>query len=42
MIALAGAYRLLRGEDDSGKIEMSPRTSLPRVTRKGKGRRERG
>ncbi len=39
MIAYAGAQRLLRGDDDSGRLEMSPRTLLPAVTRKGRGRR---
>jgi N6-L-threonylcarbamoyladenine synthase len=39
MIALAGAERLARGEDDRGKIETHPKTLLPRVTRKGPGRR---
>jgi N6-L-threonylcarbamoyladenine synthase len=39
MIALAGLSRLARGEDDSGHIAVDPRTALPRVTRKGRGRR---
>ena len=39
MIALAGLARLRRGEDDSGRLEVSPSTALPRVTRKGRGRR---
>jgi len=39
MIAFAGMTRLTRGEDDTGAIEMHPRTALPRVTRKGRGRR---
>lgn len=39
MIAYAGAARALRGEDDSGGLEMSPHTLLPRVTRKGRGPR---
>jgi N6-L-threonylcarbamoyladenine synthase len=39
MIAYAGATRLLLGEDDSRHIEMSPKTALPRVTRKGAGGR---
>jgi len=39
MIAYAGALRLLRGEDDRGRLEMHPRTALLRVTRKGRGRR---
>lgn len=40
MIAYAGSVRLARGDDDSGTIRMSPNTSLPRVTRKGRGRRQ--
>jgi N6-L-threonylcarbamoyladenine synthase len=40
MIAYAGAQRLERGEDDSGKLETSPRTSLPRITVKGRGKRD--
>jgi N6-L-threonylcarbamoyladenine synthase len=39
MIALAGLSRLKNGEDDSGRLEVSPSTELPRVTRKGRGRR---
>ena len=39
MIALAGAIRLARGEDETGRIQMNPKTALPRVTRKGRGRR---
>lgn len=39
MIAYAGAQRLLHGHDDRGAIEVSPKTVLPRVTMKGKGRR---
>ncbi len=39
MIAYAGMTRLQRGENDGGAIEMHPRTALPRVTRKGRGRR---
>jgi N6-L-threonylcarbamoyladenine synthase len=39
MIAFAGAHRLSRGENDAGRLEMSPKTVLPRVTRKGRGRR---
>jgi len=39
MIAYAGAKRLERGEDDTGHVETSPRTLLPRVTRKGRGKR---
>jgi N6-L-threonylcarbamoyladenine synthase len=41
MIAFAGALRLRKGEDDADRIEVSPHTMLPRVTRKGAGRRER-
>ncbi len=41
MIAHVGARRLARGHDDSGRLEMSPRTALERVTRKGPGRRPR-
>jgi len=40
MIAYAGAVRLARGEDDTNALEISPRTALPRVTRKGRGRRQ--
>jgi N6-L-threonylcarbamoyladenine synthase len=39
MIALAGVTRLQKGEDDTGRLEVSPTTSLPRVTRKGRGKR---
>lgn len=39
MIAYAGARRLLRGDNDAFNLEMSPRTVLPRVTRKGRGLR---
>jgi N6-L-threonylcarbamoyladenine synthase len=39
MIAYAGAQRLARGEDDRGVLETHPKTLLPRVTRKGAGRR---
>jgi N6-L-threonylcarbamoyladenine synthase len=39
MIAYAGSVRLVRGENDAGHIETSPRTALPRVTRKGRGLR---
>ena len=39
MIAYAGSVRLARGENDAGRIETSPRTALPRVTRKGRGLR---
>ena len=38
MIAYAGALRLARGENDA-ELEVSPYTALPRVTRKGPGRR---
>lgn len=40
MIAFAGSHRLARGEDDSFSIEVNPKTILPRVTRKGRGRRK--
>lgn len=39
MIAYAGAQRLIRGEHDGLQVAVSPRTSLPQVTRKGRGRR---
>ncbi|HVW26608.1 MAG TPA: tRNA (adenosine(37)-N6)-threonylcarbamoyltransferase complex transferase subunit TsaD [Polyangiaceae bacterium] len=39
MIAFAGVARLAKGEDDTGRLEVNPATSLPRVTRKGRGRR---
>jgi N6-L-threonylcarbamoyladenine synthase len=39
MIAYAGAVRLARGEDDRGRIEISPHTALLSVTRKGAGPR---
>lgn len=39
MIALAGSRRLARGENQSGRLEMSPNTALERVTRKGAGPR---
>ncbi len=39
MIGYVGALRLARGEDDTGRIEMSPETALLQVTRKGRGRR---
>ena len=42
MIAYAGCHRLAAGETDGSAIRMSTRTSLPRVTRKGRGRREPG
>jgi N6-L-threonylcarbamoyladenine synthase len=37
MIAYAGVVRLLAGEDDTGRIQASPNTALPRVTLKGGG-----
>ena len=40
MIAFAGSHRLARGDDDTFQIEVSPRTILPRVTRKGRGLRK--
>lgn len=39
MIAFSGLLRLRKGEDDAGRISVSPNTMLPRVTRKGAGRR---
>jgi len=44
MIGFVGARRLVRGDNDALALSMSPRTSLPRVTRKGRGLRagERG
>lgn len=39
MIAYAGSQRLFGGADDRGQLAISPRTSLPRLTRKGKGPR---
>ncbi len=39
MIAHAGLYLALRGEDHRGHLEISPRTLIPRVTRKGGGAR---
>jgi N6-L-threonylcarbamoyladenine synthase len=39
MIAYAGATRLVCGENDAGALEISPHTALPRVTKKGRGRR---
>ena len=39
MIAWAGSRRLARGENDAGKLRMSPHTALATVTRKGAGRR---
>src|SRR5450432_3090877 len=40
MIAYAGISRLVRGENDAGKLVMSPHTSLPQSTKKGRGKRE--
>lgn len=39
MIAYAGSQRLISGADDRGDLAISPRTVLPRLTRKGKGPR---
>lgn len=39
MIAYAGLQRLQLGHDDRNNLEVSPHTALPRVTKKGKGRR---
>ncbi len=39
MIAYAGSFRGLSGEDDRGNLAISPRTALARVTRKGGGPR---
>lgn len=39
MIAFAGLLRLREGDDDADRISVSPHTMLPRVTRKGAGRR---
>ena len=39
MIGYVGALRLARGDDDSGHLHVATRTALPRVTRKGGGRR---
>jgi N6-L-threonylcarbamoyladenine synthase len=39
MIAYAGGIRLGAGENDSGKLVMSPHTLLHAVTRKGRGPR---
>jgi N6-L-threonylcarbamoyladenine synthase len=41
MIALAGSFRLARGDDERSTITMSPHTVLATVTRKGPGRRAR-
>jgi N6-L-threonylcarbamoyladenine synthase len=40
MIAFAGSLRLGRGENDVARLEISPRTALVRVTRKGRGQRQ--
>jgi N6-L-threonylcarbamoyladenine synthase len=39
MIAYAGTRRLLLGENDAFRLNMSPRSALPRLTRKGRGLR---
>lgn len=39
MIAYAGSHRLRRGEDQRASLTMAPRTTLHRVTRKGRGAR---
>jgi N6-L-threonylcarbamoyladenine synthase len=39
MIAMAGMFRLERGDNDYGNMVMSPHTALTQVTRKGPGRR---
>jgi len=39
MIAHAGLYAALGGKDDRGRLSISPKSSLPQVTRKGGGRR---
>jgi len=39
MIAHAGWYAAREGRDDRGQLTISPKTSLPRATRKGGGRR---
>jgi len=39
MIAFSGLLRLRKGENDGDRISASPHTMLPRVTRKGAGRR---
>ncbi len=41
MIAYAGTKRLALGHDDTGVLTMNTKTCLPRVTRKGGGRRAR-
>jgi len=39
MIAFSGLLRLQKGENDGANVSASPHTVLPRVTRKGAGRR---
>lgn len=39
MIAYAGQHRAKEGADDRGNIEISPKSILPRTTKKGKGER---
>lgn len=39
MIAYAGGLRLLSGQDDRGQLQISPRSLLQGVTRKGRGPR---
>jgi hypothetical protein len=39
MIAYAGLQRLEAGENDELVLETSPESSLPRLTRKGRGQR---
>ena len=41
MIAYAGIQRLAAGADDRGQLTTNTKTSLPRVTRKGRGKRTR-
>lgn len=40
MIAYAGSFRAESGMDDRETLEISPKTILPRITRKGGGNRE--
>ncbi|HEX3853400.1 MAG TPA: tRNA (adenosine(37)-N6)-threonylcarbamoyltransferase complex transferase subunit TsaD [Polyangiaceae bacterium] len=40
MIAYAGLHRLARGDNDAQSLTMSPHTSLPQSTKKGRGKRE--
>lgn len=42
MIAYAGSFRAMANEDDRGRLQISPKTILPRVTRKGGGPRPAG